>query len=30
MKKRWFAIALTLCLTLAMMTVTASAKPVKY
>lgn len=30
MKKRWFAIALTLCLTLALMTVTASAKPVKY
>lgn len=30
MKKRWFAIVLTLCLTLAMMTVTASAKPVKY
>ena len=30
MKKRWFAIALTLCLTLALMTVTAEAKPVKY
>ena len=30
MKKRWFAIALTLCVTLALMTVTASAKPVKY